>query len=204
MSASSPSTPALRASDADRDRTIELLRAAVGDGRLDPDEFGERLDAALTARTLDALTPLITDLVVPELRPLAQSPGGALAMPSDWTQPERLVIKEHHGSARREGRWTLPHRLDVRTAWSKVTLDLSEAVYGAPELLIDLKVQGGKVALTLAPGMTVDANELSVRHSTLSITKDPDDDTPRTLHVSLVGKLRHASLDTRWSTDPRR
>jgi hypothetical protein len=36
------SSPALRASDADRDRVIEVLRAAVGDGRLDPAEFDER------------------------------------------------------------------------------------------------------------------------------------------------------------------
>ncbi len=63
MSADPPSSPALRASDADRDRVIELLRAAVADGRLDPAEFDERLDAALAARTVDALTPLTADLI---------------------------------------------------------------------------------------------------------------------------------------------
>ena len=57
------SSPALRASDADRDRVIDVLRAAVADGRLDPAEFDERLDAALAARTLDALTPLTADLI---------------------------------------------------------------------------------------------------------------------------------------------
>ncbi|MEU7745634.1 DUF1707 domain-containing protein [Nonomuraea sp. NPDC049158] len=57
MSADPPSSPALRASDADRDQVIELLRAAVADGRLGPVEFDERLEAALTARTIDALTP---------------------------------------------------------------------------------------------------------------------------------------------------
>jgi hypothetical protein len=36
---------------------IELLRAAVADGRLDQAEFDERLDAALAARTIDALWP---------------------------------------------------------------------------------------------------------------------------------------------------
>jgi hypothetical protein len=55
MPADPPSSPVLRASDADRDRVIELLRAAVADGRLDPAEFDERLDAALAARTIDAL-----------------------------------------------------------------------------------------------------------------------------------------------------
>ena len=63
MSADPPSSPALRASDADRDRVIELLRAAVADGRLAPAEFDERLDAALAARTIDALAPLTADLI---------------------------------------------------------------------------------------------------------------------------------------------
>jgi Domain of unknown function (DUF1707) len=40
----------------DRDRVLELLRAAVADGRLDRAEFDERVDAALAARTIDALT----------------------------------------------------------------------------------------------------------------------------------------------------
>ncbi|MGN9837202.1 DUF1707 SHOCT-like domain-containing protein [Nonomuraea sp. H19] len=43
-------SPALRASDEDRDRVTEVLRVAVADGRLDPVEFDERLDAALSAR----------------------------------------------------------------------------------------------------------------------------------------------------------
>lgn len=73
MPADPPSSPALRASDADRDRVIELLRAAVGDGRLDQAEFDERLDAALAARTIDALTPLTADLIA------APGSDGALA-----------------------------------------------------------------------------------------------------------------------------
>jgi len=47
MPADPPQSPSLRASDADRDRFIEVLRAAAADGRLDQAEFDERLDAAL-------------------------------------------------------------------------------------------------------------------------------------------------------------
>jgi hypothetical protein len=77
-----PSSPALRASDADRDRVIELLRAAVGDGRLDQAEFDGRLDAALAARTIDALAPLTADLIA------AAGSDGALA-PSLARTPAR-------------------------------------------------------------------------------------------------------------------
>ena len=196
-----PRPPALRASDADRDRVIELLRAAVADGRLDPAEFDERLDAALAARTIEALAPLTADLVA--------VPGsvGALTLPLAGTPAapaaEVVTIDERHGSVRRDGRWTLPHRLVLRTAWCDVMLDLTNAVRSRPELVIELRVRGGNVELVLAPGMVVDANELAVRHSRLAISRDGGDDTPETLCVRLVGQMRHGRIDTRWLA-PRR
>ncbi|MER5424027.1 DUF1707 SHOCT-like domain-containing protein [Streptosporangium roseum] len=196
MPEDSHSSPALRASDAERDRIIELLHAAVADGRLDPVEFDERLDAALAARTIDELTPLITDLIAGTLvLPLAGMPAEPAA--------ELLTIKERHGSVRRDGRWTLPHRLALRTAWCDVMLDLTSAVRSAPELVIEMRVSGGNVELVLAPGMVVNANELSVRHSSLAISRDADDNTPETLHIRLVGRMRHGRLDARWQA-PRR
>ncbi len=54
----------VRASDADRDRTTEVLREQAGLGRLEPDELEERLEAALSAKTLADLDALIADLPV--------------------------------------------------------------------------------------------------------------------------------------------
>jgi uncharacterized protein DUF1707 len=196
MSVDPPGSPALRASDADRDRVIELLRAAVADGRLDQAEFDERLDAALAARTIDALAPLSADLIA------APGSGGALTRPPAGTlaEPaaELLTIREKHGTVRRDGRWTLPRRLALRTKWSHVKLDLTNAVRTGPELVIEMRVSGGHVELVLAPGMVVDANGLSVRHGMLAITRDAGDDTPETLHIHLVGRMRHGHIETRW------
>ena len=201
MPADPPSSPALRASDADRDRVIELLRAAVADGRLDPAEFGERLDAALAARTIDALAPLTADLIA------APGSDGALTLPRGGTPAEPaaelLTINQRHGSVRRDGRWTLPHRLALGTVWCEVMLDLTSAVRSGPELVIELRVRGGDVDLVLAPDMVVDANELSVRHTKLAISRDAGDNTPETLCVRLVGRMRHGRIDTRWLA-PRR
>ena len=44
----------LRASHEDRDRIVELLRMAAGDGRLTAEELDQRLEVALTARTFGA------------------------------------------------------------------------------------------------------------------------------------------------------
>jgi hypothetical protein len=64
-------------------------------------------------------------------------------------------------------------------------------------------VRGGDVELILAPGMVVDANGLSARHSELAISRDEGVATPETLHVRLVGRMRHARISTRWQA-PRR
>jgi hypothetical protein len=56
--------PALRASDADRERIVEILRQHSVEGRLTSDEFEERMAAAYTAKTMGALAELTVDLPV--------------------------------------------------------------------------------------------------------------------------------------------
>jgi Domain of unknown function (DUF1707) len=196
MPADPSSSPALRASDADRDRVIELLRTAVTDGRLDSAEFDERLDTALTARTIDALAPLTADLIA------APGSGRALTLPPAGTPTEPvaelITIKEKHGPVRRDGRWKLPHRLALRTSWCQVMLDLTSAVPTGPELVIEMRVNGGNVDLILGPGMVVDANELAVRHGELAISRDAGDKMPETLHIRLTGKMKHGRISTQW------
>jgi hypothetical protein len=54
--------PVVRASDADREAVIARLQEAVGEGRLDLDEFGQRADAAYAAATTAELDRLMADL----------------------------------------------------------------------------------------------------------------------------------------------
>jgi DUF1707 SHOCT-like domain len=71
-----PAAPAtaLRASDAERERTATLLRDHAAAGRLTPEELDERLDGAYAARTVGELDALMHDLPAP--RPAA-TPGRA-------------------------------------------------------------------------------------------------------------------------------
>jgi hypothetical protein len=55
----------LLASDADRERIAEQLRAAAGEGRLTAEELEARLERALSARTEAELAPLVADLPSP-------------------------------------------------------------------------------------------------------------------------------------------
>lgn len=53
----------LRASDADRDIVHRVLGGAYADGRIDREEFDQRSEAVLSARTLVELPVLMSDLV---------------------------------------------------------------------------------------------------------------------------------------------
>ena len=54
--------PNMRASDADRDATADRLRQHHTDGRLDQEEFSERLDRCFAAKTVGELSELTRDL----------------------------------------------------------------------------------------------------------------------------------------------
>jgi hypothetical protein len=54
--------PGMRAASADRDRTIDVLTAAYGEGRLTKDEFDTRCARVLAAKTYADLAAVVADL----------------------------------------------------------------------------------------------------------------------------------------------
>ena len=54
-----------RASDADREQVAERLRVAATEGRLEAEEFEERLATAFSARTYGELDRVVADLPAP-------------------------------------------------------------------------------------------------------------------------------------------
>jgi hypothetical protein len=79
-----------RASDPDRDTTIDILCAAVGDGRLTLTELDERVGAALSARTLTQLAALIADLPG-RLRPGDAAARSGPSTPSRWSLIQSVI-----------------------------------------------------------------------------------------------------------------
>jgi hypothetical protein len=90
-----PGDSRIRASDADRDRTAALLREHHAAGRLTMEEFSERMDAALNAKTLAELDDLLADLPVIDLYRL---PHESLRRPADLPASS-LVPKDPDGAA---------------------------------------------------------------------------------------------------------
>jgi Domain of unknown function (DUF1707) len=78
----------IRASDQDRDRTANVLREHHAVGRLDADEFHERLDKVFSAKTMGDLEALTMDLPAVDPYPLPTSSlprqytGGGAGLPA--------------------------------------------------------------------------------------------------------------------------
>ena len=181
------SSPDMRASDADRDRVMEVLRAAAVDGRLTPDELDERLEAALASRTLGELATLTADLMAgPSM------PGAAMAQAEDV-----IRIDQRGGSVRRTGRWVVPRRLELRSSWCDVWLDFTDALITHDTLRIDLNMRGGSLVLLAGPGLAVDADSLRVRYADVKIRPAAVPDAPVVLRVQLVGRMRYGWIEQR-------
>jgi len=193
--------PEMRASDADRDRVIDVLRVAVGEGRLTPDEFEERMQAVSSARTFGELAPVTADLPPvsgppplsgppPARRPSAPAPAAPL-------EGEEIRIVQKGGSVSHTGHWTVPQRIDLRPSWCDVTLDFTDAVLTHDTLLIDMKMRGGTLTLVAGPGVVVDADDLIVRYTEVEMRPSAEPGAKVVLRVRLVGRMRYGRIEVR-------
>lgn len=171
----------LRASHEDRDRIVELLRVAAGDGRLTADELDARLEVALVARTWGELAALTTDL-----------PAAPGAQPKDIAR-----IDCRSGHIRRDGRWIVPHRLEVRVSSGKVRLDFTEAVIAQPSLHIDADVHSGALAIVTKPGIVVDADDVEIRSGSVKVRPQRGPEAPVTLRIEVSGTVGSGSITAR-------
>jgi hypothetical protein len=76
----------VRASDGEREEYAQIVRAAMGEGRLDLDTGEQRLAAVYAATFRDELDPLIGDL-----------PRGALFATPEFRDRERRHMRRHAG-----------------------------------------------------------------------------------------------------------
>ncbi|HTU72587.1 MAG TPA: DUF1707 domain-containing protein [Trebonia sp.] len=130
----------VRASDADRDRTVEALAGASAEGRLTLEEYSQRSEAALVARTLGELTILTSDLPAP-------SQGVALPVATEIT----AVL----GNESRKGPWVVPAHLTVRSVLGDCHLEMHQAVIGQHVTTIDATVRFGSMTIFVPDGIDV-------------------------------------------------
>lgn len=134
-------TPIL-ASDAERERSIGLLRVAVGEGRLSLEEFSERVDLAYAARTDQELASLARDL-----------PGSAAGsvIPADVSEQHRAFCSH----LIRSGPWLLSPRSSWRSIFGTIDLDLRHARLADPETVLEVYNLFGTVTVIVPDGVEV-------------------------------------------------
>ncbi len=124
----------LRASDADREQVATLLGTAFSEGRLTHDEYEERLEQAMTARTFDDLVPITSDLVPTSPSPLPQQqPGHGFTIDrSGSSDDERDTMIAIFGGSTRRGKWRVRRSSTAIAVFGGVDLDFTEATFESP------------------------------------------------------------------------
>jgi hypothetical protein len=177
----------LRASHDDRDRVVELLRVAAGDGRLTAEELDERLEVAMTARTYGELARLVSDL--PDSPEVAGAPAPRVK--------DVVRLNCHSGQTVKDGRWVVPQRMELRVTSGHITLDFTQAVITHPSLQIDAEVRSGRVILITKPGIVVDTDDVAVRSGHVTVRAPWGSDGPEVLRIDVAGTVGSGHLIAR-------
>jgi uncharacterized protein DUF1707/cell wall-active antibiotic response 4TMS protein YvqF len=144
------SEPALRASDAERERTVALLRRHSVDGRLTLEEFSERIGRAYEAKTREELEELTRDL-----------PAESAAVPAPRRKRTRWVVSVM-GGVNRRGRFRLGARLNILAVMGGVNVDLRQAELELPEVTVNVFAFMGGTNVVVPERVEVELTGLAI------------------------------------------
>ncbi len=147
--------PAIRVGDRDRDAAAHRLQDAFAEGRLDDDEFDQRMRAALTAKVSTELDVLTADLPAAAPRP------AAIARTADGPRPGKLAMA-YKSSIRRGGRWRVPQRFRCVIYKGSGRLDLRAAELAGPATTMAVIAYKSHVDVLVPPGVRVELDGFGV------------------------------------------
>lgn len=199
----------MRASDADREKVAEQLREAVAEGRLDLDEFQERLDATYQARTYGELVPITRDLPVAAAPKVSMTKsGGPVEADGGWGpriggEPTSSGAFAFWGGFSRKGKWTVPRLFTAFAMWGGGEIDLRDARFEGRDVTIRCFAIMGGMQVTVPPDLQVDVTGFGImggfgEHGSLDGDPDPAAPRVRVTGFALMGgvgverKLRRA------------
>jgi hypothetical protein len=161
----------LRASDADREKILRVLREAYAEGRLDAAEYEERMSAALAAKTYADLLGLLDSLPVDPAR--LPSPPGAGRLPTTTADPRPASLVPYasglpgvynggpdspsaiFGSTARKGQWVLTAEPSAFALFGEVKLDLTSVVLSAMQTELRCNAVFGSIELVVPDSINV-------------------------------------------------
>lgn len=156
-------SPELRVSDRERQWTVDVLRKHTAEGRLELDEFSDRVTGAYAARTKAELEALTADLPV------------AAPVPVGPAAPKRRVSRviAFMSGNRRSGRWRPGQQVRSVAFMGGCLLDLRDADFEGDELTIwALSFMGG-IHIIVPGGMRVEFSGVPLMGGTDCKVPDP-------------------------------
>jgi len=149
--------PALRASEAEREQVVNVLREAAGDGRLDVDELDERLRLAYAAQTRAELGLLIADVTV---SPVAVASSHRITV-REGPSCTRMLVSIMGGNDR-SGCWRLARTCTVVNVMAGSELDLNQVELSGPLTTLNvLSVMGGS-EIRVPDGVEIRVSKLAL------------------------------------------
>src|SRR6202167_1041267 len=153
----------LRASDADRERVAEDLRAAAGDGRLTLEELDQRLDAVYAAKTYAELEPITHDL---PRSGAAHVPAPASVPAGDphrfSSLPRSSAAVAILGGFSRKGDWVVPKEFSAFAFMGGGEIDMREARFEDSSVTIHVVTIMGGIEITVPEDATVHINGIGI------------------------------------------
>ena len=146
--------PAQRVSDADRDRTVTLLRENVVEGRLTLDEFSDRVGRALQATTRGELDAVMTGLPHSGL----PEPSAVASVAPRKSRRWHVAVMSGHET---KGRWRIGDKTTAVAVMGGCELDLRRAEIEAPEVVITAVAFWGGVEIVVPEGFDVELRGFS-------------------------------------------
>ncbi len=108
-----------------------------------------------------------------------------------------LRIECGSGTAKRNGSWVVPRRLEINVGTGSVRLDFRQAVIAAPELRIDVRIGSGSLRLVTRPGIVVDADDVTVGSGSVNVVPPSSTGAPPDLRVTISGQVAGGAVSAR-------
>ena len=165
----------IRVGHVERDRAIEALREAAGDGRLTLAELDERIEAAMAAKTRADLAPLVADLLLPGEVVRVVDASASMADPgvpgNSWENP--LVLTARWDDVVRGGPWLVPPFLEVNPVAGNVKLNFVDARVSGRVVDVQFKGGAGDVVFVVPEGWGADLTHVVKGMGTVKNTVSP-------------------------------
>ncbi|MEV0601269.1 DUF1707 domain-containing protein [Streptomyces sp. NPDC050315] len=199
-----PAEPAIRASDADRDRIAAILREALAEGRLDAEEHAERIDGVYRAKTMGELEPLIGDLPAGRERTDADRTVAAYTPEPSPAGSGVTTLVGILSSAVRKGRWRAPARISAVAVLGSVEIDLTEALFTHQHLHINAVSVLGSVEIRVPENVTLRCGGSGVLGAFEAETYESDDPAAPVITVhgfAVLGSVEAKPKRGKWVRD---